>query len=88
MGGFWEQWTRSEGSESRTNGAEDPLANSFAQGGERIVIPFGINLYLREGNAAGHRLSIEYYATVHEDLNGPQPSMERTLVISWQTLLF
>ena len=86
--GFWEHWNRIEGSESRTNGAEDPLANSFAQGGERIVIPFGINLYLREGNAAGHRLSIEYYATVHEDLNGPQPSMERTLVISWQTLLF
>ena len=88
MRGFFEHWNRIEGFESRTNGAEDPLANSFAQGGERVVIPFGFNLYLREGNAAGHRLSVELYYTVHEDLNGPQPSMDRTLVLSWQSLLF
>ena len=88
MRGFFEHWDRIEGFESRTNGAEDPLANSFAQGGERVVIPFGFNLFLREGNAAGHRLSVELYYTVHEDLNGPQPSMDRTLVLSWQSLLF
>jgi hypothetical protein len=68
MRGFFEHWNRVEGFESPTNGTEDPLANSFAQGGERVVIPFGFNLYLREGNAAGHRLSVELYYTVHEDL--------------------
>ena len=86
--GFFERWNRIEGSESRTNGLEDPLAESFFQGGERVVIPFGFNLYLREGNAAGHRLSVELYYTVHEDLNAFQPSMDRTLVLSWQSLLF
>ena len=86
--GFFEHWNRIEGSESRTNGAEDPLAESFFQGGERVVVPFGFNLYLREGNAAGHRLSVELYYTVHEDLNAFQPSMDRTLVLSWQSLLF
>jgi hypothetical protein len=62
------------------------MAKPFAQGGERVVIPFGINLYLREGAAAGHRPSIEFYYAVHEDLNGPQMSIDRSLVVSWQTV--
>jgi hypothetical protein len=44
-----------------------------------------MNLYLRDGRAAGHRLSIEFYYPVHEDLNGPQMSVDRSLIISWQT---
>jgi hypothetical protein len=88
MRGLFEHWSTIEGSEARTNGAEDPLANSFAQGGERFVIPFGFSLYFREGAAMGHRLLVEWYYTVSEDLNGPQPSHERTLIISWQSLLF
>ncbi|MCH7934592.1 MAG: hypothetical protein IIC36_11430 [Gemmatimonadetes bacterium] len=75
-----------QGSDSRTDGTVDPMANPFAQGGERVVIPFGINLYLRDGKAAGHRLSIEFYYPIHEDLNGPQMSIDRTLVLSWQTV--
>jgi len=84
--GFFEHWGSIEGNDPQTNGAEDPLANPFAQGGERVVIPFGINIFLREGRATGHRLSLEYYYLVHEDLNGPQISLERTLVVSWQIL--
>ena len=88
MRGSFEHWGSIDGSDSQTNRAEDPLANPFAQGGERIVIPFGINIFLREGRANGHRLSLEYHYLIHEDLNGPQISMERALVISWQTLTF
>jgi hypothetical protein len=88
MRGLYEHWSPIEGFEARTNGAEDPLANSFVQGGNRFVIPFGFSLFLREGTAAGHRLLVEWYYTVSEDLNGPQPSHDRTLIISWQTLLF
>lgn len=83
--GLFEHQGDVDGSESRTDGLVDPLANPFAQGGERVLIPFGMNLYLRDGRAAGHRLSIEFYYPVHEDLNGPQMSVDRTLVISWQT---
>ena len=64
---------------------EHVLANSFAQEGERVQIPFGISFFLREGPAEGHRLLLEWYYPVHEDLNGPQLSTESTLVISWQT---
>ncbi len=86
--GLFEHFNDISGSDARTNRVEDPLAEPFFQGGERVVIPFGFNLYLRDGAAAGHRLLIEYYYTVHEDLNGFQPSSRRTLVVSWQTLLF
>ena len=84
--GFYEDRADVQGFDSRTDGSVDPLANPFAQGGERVVIPIGLNLYLREGRAAGHRLSIEFYYPVHEDLNGPQMSAHRTLVASWQTV--
>ena len=85
MRALFETWGDVSGSDPGTNGAIDPSANSFAQGGERVQIPFGISFFLREGPAAGHRLLFEWYYTVHEDLNGPQLSADRTLVVSWQT---
>ena len=83
---IFENQAEIKGSESRTDGSADPLANPFAQGGDRVIIPFGMNLYFRDGMAAGHRLSIEFYYPIHEDLNGPQMSVSRTLVVSWQTV--
>jgi len=84
--GLYEQWGEVTGSDVRTDGLADPGANQFAQGGERVVIPFGLNIFLREGKAAGHRISIEFYYPVHEDLNGPQLSANSALVASWQTV--
>ena len=74
------------GADSRTDGTANPLANPFAQGGERFLIPFGVNLFMREGRFAGHRLSVEFYYAAHEDLNGPQMSVDRQLVASWQAI--
>ncbi len=83
--GLFESWGNVSGSDPGTDGTIDPSANSFAQGGERVQIPFGISFFLREGPAEGHRLLLEWYYPVHEDLNGPQLSTESTLVVSWQT---
>ncbi len=85
MRGLYETWGDVIGSDPGTDGTSDPSANPFAQGGERFQIPFGISFFLREGPAAGHRLLFEWYYIIHEDLNGPQLSAERSLVISWQT---
>ncbi len=85
MRGLYETWGDVSGSDPGTDGTSDPSANSFAQGGERFQIPFGISFFLREGPAAGHRLLFEWYYIIHQDLNGPQLSAERSLVISWQT---
>ncbi len=82
---LYETWDDVIGSEPGTDGSIDPAANSFAQGGERLQIPFGVNLFLREGPFAGHRLLLEWYYPIHEDLNGPQLATDRTLVVSWQT---
>ena len=84
--GLYEQQSDISGSDPRTDGTIDPLANPFAQGGERIMVPFGMNFHIREGTARGHRLSIEFYYPVHEDLNGPQMSAHQSLVASWQTV--
>ncbi len=85
MRGLYETWGDVSGSDPGTDGTSDPSANSFAQGGERFQIPFGISFFLREGPAAGHRLLFEWYYIIHQDLNGPQLSAERSLVVSWQT---
>ena len=82
---LYETWGEVSGSDPGTDGTSDPGANSFAQGGERLQIPLGVSLFLRQGLAAGHRLLLEWYYPVHEDLNGPQLSAQRTLVVSWQT---
>ena len=82
---LYEKWDDVIGSEPGTDGSIDPGANSFAQGGERLQIPFGVNLFLREGPFGGHRLLLEWYYPVHQDLNGPQLATDRTLVVSWQT---
>ena len=84
--GIFEHQAEIKGSDSRTDGSVDPLANPFAHGGERVLLPIGMNLYVREGRAVGHRLSIEFYYPLHEDLNGPQMSVSRELVVSWQAV--
>ena len=83
--GLYEKWDDVTGSEPGTDGAVDPGANSFAQGGERVQIPFGVNFFFREGPFTRHRLLAEWYYLVHQDLNGPQVTADRTLVVSWQT---
>jgi hypothetical protein len=83
--GLYETWGDVTGFEPGTDGTIDPSANSFAQGGDRVLIPIGVNFFLREGRLTRHRLMLEWYYPVHQDLNGPQLSADRTLVASWQT---
>ncbi len=73
-----------EGVDPRTDGEIDPSANPFAQGGERVYIPFGVNLFFRDGGLDDHRLAVEWYYPVHQDLNGPQLSADKSFVVSWQ----
>ena len=83
--GLFETWGDVSGFDPGTDGAFDPSANSFAQGGERVQIPIGVSFFLRQGAFTRHRLLLEWYYPVHQDLNGPQLSTDRTIVASWQT---
>lgn len=79
-----EDWGSVIGTDPETNPDLDPRANPFSTGGVRTQIPFGVTLYMREGLLRGHRFSLEYYYPVHEDLNGPQLSVNNTLLLGWQ----
>lgn len=81
---LFETWGDVQGFEPETDGVLDPSANPFTQGGERWWIPFGVNLYFQEGAVVGHRISFEWYYSIHEDLHGPQLSVDQRIVASWQ----
>jgi len=83
---LYESIGETEGFEPRTDGEMDPSANPFAQGGERVYVPFGVNLFFRDGAIGGHRLAVEWYYPVHQDLKGPQLSADKSFVVSWQTV--
>lgn len=83
---LYETVGETEGIDVRTDGEVDPSANPFAQGGERVYLPFGVNLHFRDGALSGHRLAVEWYYPVHQDLNGPQLSADKSFVVSWQTV--
>ena len=85
MRGLYESWGDVEGAALETDGTQDPGHNSFAQGGERVQIPFGMNIFFRDGSLTRHRLMFEWYYPVHQDLNGPQLVSNQRWVFSWQT---
>jgi hypothetical protein len=84
--GLFERQGDISGFDTRVDAVNNPLGSPLAQGGDRFFIPFGVNLYLREGRAAGHRLSLELYYPAHENMTGTQMSVDRKLVISWQSV--
>ncbi len=59
-------------------------ANPDFQGGERIDLIGGINLVGTHGPLAGHRLGLEFGASVYQDLNGPQMTGDWMFTIGWQ----
>jgi hypothetical protein len=77
-------WGSVTSADPDTNALEDPRANPFATGGVRTQLPFGFTLYIREGFLEGHRLSVAYFTTIHEDLNGPQLQADNSVLLAWQ----
>ena len=65
---LYESVGETEGIDTRTDGEADPSANPFAQGGERVYLPFGVNLQFREGALSGHRIAVEWYYPVHQEV--------------------
>ena len=53
-------------------------------GGERIDFGVGITLIGTEGAQKGHRLALEYEATIDQDANGIQMEMQDMLTIGYQ----
>lgn len=77
-------WGAIQNADDALDPFRDPgeLATSF--GGNRVDLPVGLNIYMPEGRLAGHRLSVEWVSTVHEDLDGPWLAADNGFVIAWQ----
>lgn len=77
-------WGDIDGKDPKLNPMVVPTADTNLQGGKRIDILAGLNLYPQNGASRGHRLSIEIGTPVYEDLDGPQMSSQWMLTAGWQ----
>jgi len=78
-----QSWGAISGFDPSLDPQRDPgeLASSFE--GERVDIPLGLNLLLPEGPLAGHRLGVDFFWNVHEDVEGPLLAADDGWVLSW-----
>lgn len=84
LGLLWEVWDEVEGFDRETDPTTDPAFDPQFQGGDRLEVPFGFNLYFPDGILAGHRLLFEATVPVREDLDGPQLSRDWSIALGWQ----
>ena len=61
-----------------------PTVREDLRGGTRVDIPLGLNLYVRSGPIAGHRIAVEWHLPVYQNLNGPQLETDWVLTVGWQ----
>jgi hypothetical protein len=76
-------WGNVRGADPRLNTALSPTNDPNAQGGDRIDLLFGVNLFFPGTRLAGQRLSIEAGAPVFQSLSGPQLGTNWLLNTGW-----
>ena len=62
-----------------------PTADPKLQGGRRLDILAGINLFLPGGGFGANRLALEAGLPVYEHLDGPQMSADWSLTANWRS---
>jgi len=63
---------------------DEPTKDVNIQGGKRVSLSIGLNLFAPNGPLEGHRLSVEATRPVYESLDGPQLETDWQLRIGWQ----
>ncbi len=80
-----QSWSDISGADPKLNPMVVATADPDLQGGKRIDVLVGLNLYLSGGAASsGSRLAIEAGVPVYEDLDGLQMSVDRLISANWQ----
>ena len=62
----------------------EPAANIYNYGGEKVNVYGGINLYMNHKLMRNNKFSIEYGIPVYQNLNGIQSALTSTLFAGWQ----
>jgi hypothetical protein len=63
---------------------DEPTKDPAIQGGKRLGLSIGLNLFAPNGPLKGHRLAIEGTWPVYQSLDGPQLETDWQLRIGWQ----
>ncbi len=76
-------WGNVRGADARLNPALSPTNDPSLQGGSRIDLLLGLNLFFPNTRLPGQRLSIEAGAPLYQSLNGPQLGTSWILTTGW-----
>ena len=77
-------WENIDGADPRLNPAAAPTKDPNRQGGRRIDLLLGLNLYAPSGILKGQRLAVEAGAPVYQSLDGPALQMDWLVRVGWQ----
>jgi hypothetical protein len=66
------QWFDIHGADPRLNPMVVPTADPDRQGGHRLDLLLGLNVFANEGRLSGLRLGLEGGLPLYQHLNGPQ----------------
>lgn len=78
-----ERWENIHGADRTLDPSDEPTKDPHIQGGKRIDLLFGINVYAPSGVLKGHRLAVEVGAPVYQSLKGPQLQTDWLLRVGW-----
>jgi len=79
-------WGDIDGEDPQLNPVLVPTADPQLQGGRRLDVLAGVNLFLPGGGVGANRLALEAGLPVYEHLDGPQMSADWLLTANWQLL--
>jgi hypothetical protein len=77
-------WDNIDGADPELNPMMVPTADPNRRGGKRIDLLIDLELYAPNGKLQGNRLGVEFGVPIYEDLDGPQLSVDWTVMLGWQ----
>ncbi len=81
----FEHWGQIDGADPELDFELSPSEDPLFTGGTFVDLPVGVNLFIREGILAGHRLGVEARWPVSQDTEGPQLRRDLRITARWQT---
>lgn len=80
----FEHWGQIYGADPELDFELSPSEDAQFSGGTFVDLPVGVNLFIREGLLAGHRLGVEARWPISQDTEGPQLRRDLRITARWQ----
>ncbi|HVU87076.1 MAG TPA: hypothetical protein VHD36_07130 [Pirellulales bacterium] len=79
----WQWWDGVRNADPRLDQALSPTNDPLLQGGNRLDLLFGVNLFLPNTRLPGQRISVEAGAPAFQNLHGPQLGQSWLMTAGW-----